>query len=200
MSSRRLTIQRLAQQVIRNRDQEAAIVLGDHQQSIRAPYIETGRTRPARFEIMRAVVPLHQMISNREYEILDLTMRNVGPLLGPRTPIQFWVLARERIYNLDLFAASPGKEHWRSVFAQWETSTRAIYQGLVRYGLLPRTIRFREILWRDYQGQWIGETVLIKHLILQRTPQGRDRPVEASLMIVRRADTPETAEIYPGRP
>ena len=191
MPSRRLTIQRLAQQVIRNRDQEAAIVLGDHQQSIRAPYIETGRTRPARFEIMRAVVPPHRMISNREYEILNLTMN---------TDSNFWVLARERIYNLDLFAASPGKEHWRSVFAQWETPTRAIYQGLVLYGLLPRTIRFREILWRDYQGQWIGETVLIKHLILQRTPQGRDRPAEASLMIIRRVDTPETAEIYPGRP
>lgn len=206
--SRPLAIRRLAHRVIWNQDQEAAIVLGDYQHDTGLRYIETGRTRPATFEIHRVVDPgaitaqQRSILSDDELTRLD-RLRTAWWHRRSGRPPTFHVPARERIYNLNFYAAKPSPERWQAVYTMWITPPQATYRALVRAGLLPRTIRFGELRWHDVIGSDDEET-LREQLYLQRNvpvgPYLKSR--ETFLMTIRRRDPPggPTDEEYPGRP
>ena len=204
MASRRLGIQQLAQRVIHNGDQDAAIVLGDYQSEAGLKSIETGRVRPARFEIIR-----HGPSGAGGYADAPkiMTPAELGEFERIRTirgRSRFSVPAREHLYNLNYYSARPSGERWRTVFSMWITPPRATYQALIRAGILPRSIRFSELRWHDITGSTHGgdEEVLAEQIYLRRVPRNRIKSMEVFLLTVRRMEPSggPTDEIYPGRP
>lgn len=207
IGSKRLAVQRLAQDVIRRRDRDAAIVLGEYQQENRLPYIETGRTRLAPFEMVNVRSffyrepgrdPFATHAAQRVMTVSELEWYDrIRTIQGRSDPAPFKVVAKERLYNLDHMAASRKVEDeaWRAVFTQWVTPRRAVYEALVRYGLLPRSIRFTDLEWVDVMGRFPGSLL---HYALYLARQ-RPRTPRVFLMRVRRIDDPHTYEEYPGR-
>ena len=190
----------MAQRVIHNGDQEAAIVLGDYQSEAGLKSIETGRVRPARFEII-ARGPSGAGGYTDAPKIM--TKKELGEFEHVRT-IRFSVPAREHLYNLNYYSARPSGERWCTVYSMWITPPRETYQALIRTGILPRSIRFSELRWHDITGSTYGgdEEVLAEQIYLRRVPRNRIESMEVFLLTVRRMEPSggPTDEIYPGRP
>ena len=205
--SRPLAIRRLAQRVIRDQDQNAAIVLGDYQHEARLPYIETGRTRSATFRIDRVGIysAVATILSNKERGWFDRLRTSWAFQRGGQ--LVFQIPTKERIYNLDSYAAKPDERTWRQVYAVWEMPPRPTYRALVHTGVLPRSIRVGEL--REHNFTFDDDRGLIKQLYLQRdlrrggsiraaTSKRSSRPTDFFLMAIRHLG-PITKE-YPGRP
>lgn len=162
--SRGLTLKKLALRVVRQRDREAALVLGDAMMEQGLDRIATGRVRPVRFVVQSSV-------------------------LGQRLPApeEIYQPGYETLYNVDRFARLPSEDAWRYIFTMWITPRKGMYQALVRAGILPRTVKFHEIEWVSLVRADLGY-----HLYLVRVPKRRKRPVRTYLLEIMRQDTPAT--------
>lgn len=209
-ASRNLGLQRLAQRVIRFRDREAAMVLGDalmedHVDVDRArrPGFATGRTRLVNFYLTRGVdfaqparrgqtarVPTFHPAARRifTHDEIDRLLRME---LAADTRFPFAVRGRELLYNVPHYSARPDEERWGKIFTMWITTRQDVYRALVAAGVLPRSIRFHELRSQDALGP-----DLAYRLFLERTPPRRQRPIRVYLFDVWRDDTPATREVH----
>ena len=185
--SRSLTLKQLALRVVRNLDKEAAQVLGDailERYGSKRPYrfggLETGRTRPILFDVGVTYRPPPDKRMFTTTEAYWLSRFLVGHD-RPR-PI-FEVKGRETVYNLTQYASSPTEDNWRRIFVMWVTSRPDTYRAMVRTGTIPRSIRYRDLVWEQRSG-----ANLAYDLYLQRVPRGLKRPRRHYLFSIRRED------------
>ena len=184
-------MQRLAVRLIEQRNPEDAIVLGDAMQQEGLDGLITGRSRPAMF---RASLTSHAVA----YEpYARITTRNEQHMIT-RTRIEeptFFVQSYEVIYNVGHFAAKPDEERWDEIWTMWVTPRRPTYRALVDMQILPSSIHFRELQWRDVV-PWPADDALADRLYLVRVPPRRKKPIDAYLFSVfrRDEDNPRTRE------
>lgn len=191
-------MKRLALSVVRDHDAEAAQVLGDlvmetygaTQRPGRYGGVETGRVRLALFQSENAP-PRSSLVQARKIltrgELLFLNSPD-GRALNRAL---FSVPARETLYATDYFARHRTEDAWRSIFTMWVTDKRDTYQAMIRQRILPKTIRFHDLVWKNEISADLGYRLLV-----ERTPKGRKKPQSVYLFTVTRQDSPATAEVH----
>jgi len=163
-------MQLLAVRLADRRDPDDAIVLGDALRELDVNGLITGRVRPVVFRLSPSA--------------------NVHNSDGQTT---FLVPGRESIHNVPLFASQPTREEWGKIWTMWFTSRRDIYRALVNSRVLPRSVKFHEIVWRPLYGM-NDNTSLAYNLYVSRVPPRRKKPVETYLFRIERwdNDNPQT--------
>lgn len=174
--SRALILKKLALRVVRRRDREAALVLGDAMMEQGLERVQTGRVRPVRFIIRRL-----------NAEALGIT--SVVQLAGTLGTGYVYQPSYETLYNVDRFARLQTEEAWGAIFSMWITPKRGTYQALVRAGILPRSFQFHEIQWVPTMLEELGYL-----LYLARIPKRRKKSVRTFLLEILRSDMPATRE------
>lgn len=182
-------MKRLALRVVRHRDREAALVLGDALMETQAgkrfvvgewrTSAETGRHRPVRFLAHRANPQMAEALWGSGI-----------------TEKVFHVRGRERLYNIDNYARFHTEKQWREIFTMWITPRRDLYAAMVKGRVLNRSIAPGELEW-----QMIAPSDLLNpienfayRVYLVRVPKRRKKPVKTFLFEVHREDTPQTRE------
>lgn len=186
---RTLTLKKLALRVARQRDREAALVLGDAMMEQGLSKIQTGRVRPVRFvvpsinpEVLRALAA-------------DLVRRRAESSWSP--PITLYQPGYETLYNVDRFVRLQTEQAWQEIFSMWVTPKRGTYQALVRAGVLPRAFKFREIIWEPLpRGELAYRLYLERKTTRRLLPKGRKRVLRVFLLLIERRDEPATEEQY----
>ena len=180
-------MQRLALRVLRG-DREAAIVLGDAMMEAGLDRMPTGRVRMAVFESNPSGLPY------TEERRRIMTLAEAQVLQAHERVERFQVPAREVLFNVEYFAKHPNEKEWGNIFAMWITPVRVVYQGLIRRGLLPRSIRFRELRVQHANTMYLANgPELAWNISLERIPKRRKRPQRTTLMTVTRLDADRTA-------
>ena len=186
-----LAMQRLGVRLIEQRNPEDAIVLGDAMQEEGIDGLITGRSRPVMFRTAWSgnanALTLARITSDNEWRTIGRTQVAI--------PTPFPVQAYETIYNVGRFAAAPNEERWNAIWTMWVTPRRTTYQALVGARLLPRSIRWREIQWRDMIRR-PEDVALAYGLYLVRVPPKRKKPIDAYMFGIERrdGDNPRTRE------
>ena len=178
-----LAMQRLGVRLIERRDPEDAIVLGDAMQQEGIDGLITGRSRPVMF---RTMMTMSHLPGRTFASITSPTEREMVLRTGLYEPA-FYVQGYEVIYNVGRFAAKPNEERWGRIWSMWVTTRRATYRALVDAQLLPSTIRFHELQWRDVF-HLPADVQLAYALYLLRVPPKRKKPIDAYLFSIARRD------------
>ena len=186
-----LAMQRLGVRLIEQRNPEDAIVLGDAIQEAGIDGLITGRSRPVMFRaVMRAA-----HLPGRTFASITSPAEREAILRTCFATPAFFVQGYEVIHNVGRFAAKPNEERWNRIWSAWFTPRRATYRALVDAQLLPSSIRFHELRWRDVL-HLPADVALAYDVYLERVPPRRKKPIDAYLFsVVRRdEDNPRTWE------
>ena len=176
-------MQRLGVRLIEQRDPNDAIVLGDAMQQEGIDGLITGRSRPVMFRarLTQAGTP------GRTFASITTPNERETILHTQVTSPTFVVQGFEIIYNVGGFAASPTSERWDAIWSMWTTPRRNTYRALVDSEILPRSIRWHELDWRNMH--YLREEVALAYtLFLIRVPPRRKKPIDAYVFSVVRSD------------
>ena len=181
-------MQRLGVRLIEQRNPDDAIVLGDAMQAEGIDGLITGRSRPVMFRITTPVTTADRETLTRE-TLARIATRDEHRMIAraQMTSPTFVVQGYEVIYNVGRFAARPNEERWNAIWTGWMTPWRATYRALVESQILPRSIRFGELQWRNVL-HLPADVALAYELHLDRVPPRRKKPIQAYLFSVARRD------------